>query len=128
MQTSIFIARLLAPFFVIGGIAFLSRPEAFRAMAREFIASRVLVYLAGVLGLLGGTTLVLTHNVWALDWRLLITLIGWTTIIRAVITIFQPQLILSAGTKLLDHANIYFGAAAVDLLIGLILCYFGYLA
>ena len=76
MQTSIFIAKLLGPIFVVVGIAILSKPQAFRTLLQEFIESRVLIYLAGVLGLLGGLTLVLTYNLWVLDWRLLITLIG----------------------------------------------------
>jgi len=128
MQTSIFIAKLLGPIFVVVGIAILSKPQAFRTLLQEFIESRVLIYLAGVLGLLGGLTLVLTHNLWVLDWRLLITVIGWTSIVRAVITIFLPQQIISIGSKLLDHGGIFFGAAVVNLIIGLLLSYFGYLA
>ncbi len=128
MQTSIFIARLLGPIFVLVGIALLSTPEAFRALLKEFIESRVLMYLAGFLGLLAGLALVLTHNVWVLDWRLLITLIGWISIVRAVVTIFQPQLIVSLGSKVIEHRGIFFGAAVIDLVIGLILSYFGYWA
>lgn len=128
MQTTIFIARLLGPIFVLVGIAMLLKPEAFRALLKEFIESRVLVYLAGVLGLLGGLTLVLTHNVWMLDWRLIITLIGWASVVRAVVTIFKPEWIVSLGLKALEHRNFFVGAAAIDLVIGLVLSYFGYRA
>ncbi|MGP0057959.1 MAG: hypothetical protein ACLPID_01525 [Beijerinckiaceae bacterium] len=128
MQTSIFIAKLLGPVFVLVGIALLFRPQAFRVLLQEFIASHVLIYLAGVLGLLGGLALVLTHNVWLLDWRLIVTLIGWLTLVRSVVTIFQPQLIVSAGSKLLEHREIFVGASAIDLVIGLALSYFGYSA
>ncbi|MGB8276483.1 MAG: hypothetical protein WCF20_00880 [Methylovirgula sp.] len=128
MQTSIFIAKLLGPIYVVGGIAFLFKPQAFRVLHQEFIESHVLMYLAGVLGLLGGLALVLTHNVWVLDWRLVITLIGWVTIIRAIVTIFQPQQIASIGSKLLEHRGIFFGAAVMTLVIGLVLSYFGYSA
>jgi len=128
MQTSIFIAKLLGPVFVLVGIAILSKPEAFRALLKEFIESRVMMYLAGFLGLVGGLALVLTHNVWSLDWRLIITLIGWASVVRAVVTIFQPQQIVSLGLKAIEHRRIFFGAAVIDLIIGLILSYFGYLA
>ena len=128
MQTSIFVAKLLGPIFVLVGIAIMSKPEAFRALLKEFIASRALMYLAGVLGLVGGLALVLTHNVWVLDWRLIITLIGWLSIARAVVTIFQPQLIVSLGLKAIEHRTVFFGAAVIDLVIGLTLSYFGYWA
>jgi len=127
METSIFIAKLLGPMFALVGIAILSKPEAFRALLKEFIESRVLMYLAGYLGLVGGLALVLTQNVWLLDWRLIITLIGWVSIVRAVVTIFQPQRIVSLGVKTMEHQGIFFGAAVIDLVIGLILSYFGYL-
>jgi hypothetical protein len=126
MQTSLFIARLLGPMFVVVGIALPLRQQMFRTILQELIRSGVLMYLAGFFGLLGGIALILTHNVWAADWRLIITLIGWFTLIRALITIFQPQWLVAAGAALLDRPRLFLGAAAVNLVIGLVLCYFGY--
>jgi len=128
MQTSIFIARLLGPMFVVVGVALLLKPQMFRTMLPEFIRSPTLLYLAGFIGLLAGLALVLTHNVWAPDWRLIITLIGWLTLIRALITIFQPQWVTAAGTAILQRRGIFRGAAVVNLLIGVVLSYFGYAA
>jgi hypothetical protein len=98
----------------------------FRDILHEFIRSATLVYLAGFLGLLAGMALALTHNVWVLDWRLIITLIGWITIGRALITIFQPQWIVTAGTRVLENCRVFVGAAATNLILGLVLSYFGY--
>jgi hypothetical protein len=128
MQTSLFIAKLLGPMLLVVGVALLTRPEAFRALLREFIASGVLLYMAGFFGLLGGLALLLTHNVWALDWRLLITLIGWASLVRALVTIFWPQWIVSIGAMLIERKGAFPVAAAFDLVIGAILTYFGYFA
>jgi uncharacterized membrane protein len=118
----------LGPIFVLVGIAVLSKPKAFRALLKEFLGSPALIYLAGVLGMLGGWTLVLTHNVWVLDWRLLVTLIGWFSVVRAVVTIFRPDRIVSLGSKAIENRGFFFGAAVIDLATGLILSYFGYFA
>lgn len=128
MTSSIFIAKLLGPLFIVAGIAFLLKAQMFREILQEFIRSPALLYLAGFFGLLGGLALVLTHNIWVLDWRLIVTLIGWVTIVRAVVTIFQPRWIVAAGSKLLDHRGYFSGAAVTNLIIGLVLSYFGYLA
>ena len=128
MQTSLFIAKLLGPMFLVVGVALLTRPEAFRALLREFIASALIMYMAGFFGLLGGLALVLTHNVWALDWRVLITLLGWTSLIRALVTIFSPRWIVSTGAWLIDRKGAFPAAAAADLIIGAVLSYFGYFA
>ncbi len=128
MQTSIFIARLLGPVYLLVSIAMLADPKAFRVLIKEFIKSHALMYMAGVLGLLGGLALVLTHNIWAFDWRLIITLIGWAALGRALVTIFQPQWIASVMSKLLAHKEMFSAAAALSLVIGLVLSFFGYRA
>jgi hypothetical protein len=128
MSASIFLAQLLGPMFVVVGIALLSTPQRFRTILQEFIGSAIWLYLAGFIGLLAGIALVLTHNVWAADWRLIITLIGWVTLVRALISIFQPQWIVAAGTAILKQRGIFFGAAVLILIVGLILSYFGYAA
>jgi len=128
MDASIFIARLLGPMFVVVGIAILINRQRFQTILQEFIRSATWLYWAGFAGLLAGMTLVLTHNVWVLDWRVLITLIGWFTLVRALITIFQPQWIVAAGTAILGHFEVFLGAAVIDLIVGLVLSYFGYAA
>jgi hypothetical protein len=128
MQTSLFVAKLLGPVFLVVGAALLSRPEAFRALLREFVASGVLMYLAGFLGLLGGLALLIVHNVWALDWRLVITLIGWASLVRALVTIFRPQAIVSIADRLIEYKGAFRAAAVIDLVIGAALSYFGYWA
>ena len=128
MPISLFIAKLLGPMHLVLGVALLTRPEAFRVLLREFIASGALMYMAGFFGLLGGLALLLVHNVWAFDWRVLITLIGWTTLIRALVTIFSPQWIVSAGAWLIEHKGAFPVSAAADLVIGAILTCFGYFA
>jgi uncharacterized membrane protein len=128
MQASIFIARLLGPMFVVLAVALFVKPQMFRTILPELIGSPTLLYLAGFLGLLAGMALVLTHNIWALDWRLIITLIGWLTLARALITIFQAQWIVAAGTAILARRGIFLGAAVANLIIGFVLSYFGYSA
>lgn len=126
MAASLFIAKLLGPLFILVGIALPLKTETFRGILQEFVRSPALLYLAGFFGLLGGLALVLTHNVWVFDWRVIITLIGWLTIVRAVVTIFWPQRIAAIGSAMLDHGGVFVIAGAVDLLLGLVLSYFGY--
>jgi len=128
VATSVFIAKLLGPVFAAVGLALLLRAEHFRAILSDFLHSPALHYLAGFLGLLSGLALILTHNVWVFDWRLIITLIGWLVLIRAVITIFWPDRIVALGEAMLRYHGALRYAAAVNLILGLLLSYFGYRA
>lgn len=121
MDTSIFLARLLGPIFLVVGVAMLAQPGSFQAMLREFIESRLMMYLAAVLGLLGSWTLVLVHNVWVTDWRVIVTLMGWLGIMRAIVTIYRPAWIVAAGRALLRYAPSFRIAGLIDLALGLVL-------
>ncbi|HXY30500.1 MAG TPA: hypothetical protein VEI06_07300 [Gemmatimonadaceae bacterium] len=126
MHASIFIARLLVPMYVVVGMALLTKPQSFHAILSEFIGSVTLLYLAGFIGLLAGTALLVAHNVWVTDWRLMVTLIGWIILVRALITIFKPEWIVAVGRAILARPEIFAGAGATNLVIGAVLCYFGY--
>jgi len=128
MTASFFLARLLGPMLVVVGIGLLLKPQRFRAILQEFIGGVTWLYWAGFVGLLAGLALVLTHNVWTADWRVIITLIGWVTLIRALVTIFQPEWIVMIGNSIVARPGYFVAAAAVNLILGLILSYFGYAA
>ena len=128
MVASLFLARLLGPMFVVVAVALFFRPAMFRTILRDLIDSPLWLYFAGFLGLLAGMALIVTHNVWTADWRAVITLVGWSSLIRALISIFQPQWIVAAGTAILRRSEIFVAAAIVDLIIGLVLSYYGYAA
>jgi len=127
MPASIFIARLLGPIIAIVGIALLVKAEHFKVILKQFIHSPVPMYLAGFFGLLGGIAVLLVHNLWMADWRIVITLIGWLTTVRAIVVIFWPQWIAASGNWLLARPRVFMGAGIVDVLLGLFLCDGGYL-
>jgi len=126
MPTSLFIAKLLGPLYAFVGVALFFKRPMFRAILKDFISSPTLIYLAGFMGLLAGLALVLAHNVWVLDWRLVITLVGWIAIMRAVVTMLLPHYIVFAGSRILERPELLLVAAVLNLAIGLTLSYFGY--
>ena len=127
MPASIFIARLLGPPIAMVGIALLAKPEVYKAILKEFIRSPALIYLAGFFGLLGGLALVLVHNLWVADWRVIITLIGWITIVRGTVTMLWPQWISVIGERLLGYRRLFIGTAVTDVMLGVLLSCYGYL-
>src|SRR5262245_22830986 len=91
MTTSIFLARLIGPVFVLVGIGMFANRAAYQAMAHEIVASAPLIYISGVLAFVAGLAIVLNHNVWAADWRIIITLIGWLALLRGAMRVVFPQ-------------------------------------
>lgn len=128
MDTSIFIARLIGPMLVVLSIGLLARPDTIRAAANEFIASRALIFLSGLLTLLGGLVIVNTHNVWEAGWPVIITIFGWLCVIGGAVRILFPDTVMGLRTRMLKDNTFFTVGGAVEGLIGLWLCYVGYLA
>ena len=126
MQTSIFIAKLIGPIMLVAGIAMLINRKQLDALAQELLRSHALLFLLGLIDLAIGLAIVLTHNIWVADWRLIITLLGWLLIVRGAIRILVPDQIKALGVKLLKNSNVVTGSLAGTAILGLALCYFGY--
>ncbi len=128
MDTSIFLARLIGPMMLAVGAGLLIDQRAFKEMAAEFLASRTLLFLSGFLTLLGGLAIVNTHNVWELGWPVVITIIGWLAVIGGTVRIVWPAVAKSVGNRMLERAEAITAAGGFNLLLGVFLCYMGYLA
>src|SRR5260370_41908263 len=94
MQTSLFLARLIGPVMLVVGLAVFANPRGFRGMSEEFLASRALMFLGGLIIMPVGLAIVLAHNVWTADWRVLITLFGWLTTIGGALLLFAPLVVV----------------------------------
>src|SRR5262249_11374502 len=126
MATSIFLARLIGPVLLVVAAAVFMHRTAFRAIAEDFIRSPALLYLAGVLPLGGGLAIVLNHNVWVADWRILITLLGWLAALSGAARILLPAQVKGMGESMLKHPMGLHIAGAIWLVVGALLCFFGY--
>ena len=102
--------------------------KAFASVLQEFITAQALSYLAGLIALVAGLALVLTHNVWTADWRVLITLVGWIALAKGLTLLMLPRLAKDVGNWFLSHGAGFVGGAAFSFVLGAALCYFGYSA
>src|SRR5689334_24809836 len=126
MQTSIFLARLIGPVMALVGISLLMNETAFRKMATEFLRSPALIFLSGMILMPAGLAVVLSHNVWVLNWPVIITLLGWIAVISGALRVFAPDRALEIGKKAIASKQIITVSAAFWLVIGAALCYFGF--
>jgi hypothetical protein len=128
MDTSLFLARLLGPMLVVLAVGLVVCQDSWRAMAREFLASRPLLFLSGLLTLLAGLSIVNTHNVWEGGWPVIITVFGWLGIVGGAARMLFPQTVMGIGEKALNSKTYLTVGGIVEGLIGLWLCYVGYIA
>jgi hypothetical protein len=128
MQTSIFLAKLIGPVMLAAAIGLLVNQSGQRAMAKEFLASTPLIYLSGALAMTAGVAILLSHNVWALDWRVIITLFGWAAAIGGALRMIAPTLTQTLGTSIMEKSWMTSVGGVFWLLIAAVLCFYGYFA
>ena len=126
MNTSLYLAKLIGPFFALVGLSVLVNEATFRGIVKEFIKSPGLVFLSGLLTLPVGIAIVLAHNVWVANWPVLITIIGWLAIITGVIRVAATKQVIAKAKKISASKNFPQVAAAIWVAIGAVLCFFGY--
>ncbi len=127
MDTSLFLAKLIGPVLLTVSAAMLINQVNMREMATDFLEHRGLIFLAGILTLLGGLAIVLTHNVWVLGWPVVITIFGWLLVIGGVFRIVFPDSVKSIGQTMLDKPGLMTGGGIVQGVIGAWLCYVSYM-
>ena len=127
METSFFLAKLIGPVLIVIGLGLLVKQSDFREMATDFLSSRAMIFLAGLLTLVTGLAIVLTHNVWVFNWPVIITILGWLSIVGGVFRILFPDSVQSMGTNMLDKPATMTVSGIIQIVLGLWLCYVGYL-
>ena len=127
MSNSLFLARLIGPVMLVVGLAVFANPRGFRDMAEEFLASRALMFFSGLIIMPVGVAIVLTHNFWTADWRMVITVFGWLCAVGGALRLFGPLFVVKAGHAMLRQPYFTPIAAAIWVVLGLLFCFFGYL-
>ena len=126
LATSILIAKLIGPVMLVAAIAMLVDAKGLQEMAREFLKDRALIFVTGVLAMLGGLAIVNNHNIWIADWSVMITLFGWAMFIGGAVRIALPAVVRSIGGAMMEKPTMIRVTGTFWALIGTFLAYKGY--
>jgi hypothetical protein len=113
MTTSQFIAGLIGPLFMAIAAFMVVRRDTFLEFAKAAARDRPLIFFAGAILLVSGLAIVQGHNLWVADWRVIITLIGWLSVLGGIVRIFSPEFAQSIVDEIKpDHPAVIITAAA----------------
>ena len=125
MNVSIFLAQLMGLVLVIVGLATFIKKDFVREAIRDFIDHAGLLFISATFNLILGLLIILTHNVWEVSWRGLITLLGYLILLRGLLHLFAPGWVRRVGRDFIRwDAFIYSGV--ISLALGIYLLYHGF--
>jgi hypothetical protein len=112
-------------YLVIMGIVLVTRaPELFIVFA-QMLSNAPFMILGSIMALIIGILLVVSHNMWCSDWRVLVTLLSWITLIKGIVYLAFPTTGYAIVTYYLNHHTAFYVAVIIMLLLGLFLLYKG---
>ena len=89
MEATIFFARFFGLMYIILGL--LSVKGRFLGKTVERTENTLFTVSTSYVTMFLGLATVILHNVWVLDWRVVITLLGWATLIKGVLKMGFPE-------------------------------------
>ena len=85
------VSTILSLMILILGFSYMLQPGPWARLAKDAIESPGR-YIPMVLFLLTmGLVIVMTHNIWVLDWPVVITFVGWSMTIKGIVYLIFPQ-------------------------------------
>lgn len=126
MEVSKFLAKVLGLYLLIISLAMFLKMHTFSVYINELIQNTPLLFVSGFFTLILGLLMVVAHNIWQWDWRLLVTIIAWLTLLKGISIIFYPQAIDITTVVFLQNIEVAYFSAAFDFVLGAVLTYFGF--
>lgn len=126
MGNSILLAKFIGPYIIVIAAGLLFNTKAYRTIMEDFFKNSGLAYIAGLITFVAGLAIILFHNVWATDWRVIITLFGWSAFVKGIWLIVFPSASAKVAAKFVKNIKLVAIPWAIMLLIGIFLAVKGY--
>lgn len=88
MEVSVYLARFWGSLFIILGLG--SILVKFLGRVIKYTENKAITVSTGYITLLLGLITVTLHNIWVVDWRVAITILGWITLLKGIEKIALP--------------------------------------
>jgi uncharacterized membrane protein len=128
MDPMLLCAQITGLSLVAVSTAMLSRPRGMIVMVERLLENPPILFVFGLVQLVGGLMLVLTQNTTSgANLALVLSLVGWWLLIRGAMLMFMtPETLLSLADSI-ELPKYHFLSNIVSLLIGIYLTYIGFI-
>lgn len=126
MELSIFLANIFGLSIITVSLSLLLYPEKIKKIL-DSVENKTTLFFIGIVSFIIGSSLVLTHNIWAYDWKVIVTLFSWAFLIIGIVMLFLPKTAINILKKVENSQQIPSVLVAV-VIIGCVLIYFGFTA
>lgn len=127
MNVSIFLAKAIGLYMLFISITYLVNKKRFKNLLMNMMNNAELMLITGFIALILGILIVVSHNIWVKDWRIIITIVGWMALMKGVNIILFPEFLINFSKKWIQNNVAYYSTFILTFLIGAVLLYYGYI-
>lgn len=125
MEISIFLGKVLGLYLIAVSGLYVFRQKYINEVINDYKHSISLKLTNGILALIIGLLIIVSHNIWVWDWRFIITAIGYISTVKGIFILYFPEKIDRAG-ETIAKGNTMKIIGVITLACGLILLYKGF--
>ena len=122
------IARIVAIFYTTLTVGLLLNRDFYKSEFAKLLDNFGFVFMDAFWALVIGCTLIYWHNMWVLDWPLLITLFGWSGLIKGIVLVAFPGTVVENTKSILQSDNFDKILLPPLLIVAALFGYLGFLA
>lgn len=126
MCLSTYLAFVIGSYLLLVNLAYLLNRPYYRKFMSDCGGLDALIYMSGTVGIIFGLLILTCHNIWVRDWPVLITIVGWVSLLQGIGKLYFPEHICKYAKQLHGKSN-YWVLSLVWMLIGIYLIYEGFL-
>lgn len=124
---TMFLSRLIGLFLILAALSLAAHVQLTLESLTALIQNPALLLIAGLVFLATGLALVLAHNVWSGGAQpILITLIGWITLIRGLLLLLLSRDALLGLLGTVFYGQLFYLYVFISLVLGAYLTYCGF--
>jgi len=112
------LAQIFGIYMLVAGLALFMRPLWAGEILQSIKDQAALTYFMGAVILMGGSAIVLTHNIWRGWPEIAVTLIGWAAAIEGALFMLFPKALINWSEKLLVSSTLIRGFSILTLAFG----------
>lgn len=126
MELTVYLSQVLGLFLIICGIAIMVRRSYFAPVIGGFVEDRLTRMIVGVLELLAGLFLAISHTDWTTLPASIITAIGWLLVIEGTGYLLLSDTTLRSLIKMANTRAWYLIGGILSILLGVYLASYGF--
>ena len=127
MGVSIFLAKMIGSYFIIISLFAIFRRETVKLALADLQNQPTLMVVIGVITLMIGLLLVLSHNIWVMAWPVIVTLVSWFVLFIGSLRLFFPNIMGKVTLLAITFPFALDLGAFIHFAIGVFLFYSGFI-